>query len=438
MELRDLVVTPVLILVVLAAAYLIRPHVTDSVNRKYFFPALIAKMAGAIALGCIYQFYYGGGDTFNFHTLGSRQVWEAFMDSPAVGFKLLFGGKDQVGVYEYSSRILFYHDRPSYFVIQVAALFDLLTFSSYSGTAVLFSVLSFCGAWALFVTFYKKYSGAHLGLAISVLFIPSVVFWGSGILKDTLVLAALSLATYCVDVLFNQGRFKIGLLLLLLLSIYVIFSVKLFLLQAFVPTLLLWVSFQKLTSIRSVAFRMLVFPVVAIFLVVSAYYAVVNISKGDARYSLDRIAQTAKITAYDIGFYTGRDAGSGYSLGELDGTFGSLVTKIPQAINVTLFRPYLWEVKNPLMLLSAVEGTCLLLVVIYIVATARHRVFSLLNDPDILFALIFSLIVAFAVGVTSYNFGTLSRYKIPMLPYFALSIMLLYNKNKERKLVVLT
>lgn len=432
-----MVVTPILILLILAAAYLIRPRVTDAVNRKYFFPALIAKMAGAIALGFIYQFYYSGGDTFNFHTLGSRQVWEALMDSPEIGIKLLFGGKDQAGVYAYSSRILFYYDRASYFVIQVASLLDLLTFSSYSGTAVLFSVISFSGAWALFITFCKKYPGSHFGLAISILFIPSVIFWGSGILKDTLVLAALGFATYCVDVLINQGRFKIGLLLLLLLSLYVIFRVKLFLLQAFIPTLLLWVSFQKLTAIRSVAFRMLVFPVVAILLVVSGYYAVVSISKGDTRYSLDRIAQTAKITAYDIGFYTGRDAGSGYSLGELDGTFGSLLAKTPQAINVTLFRPYLWEVSNPLMLLSAFEGTCMLCVVIYILATARHRVFSLLNDPDIIFALTFSLIVAFAVGVTSYNFGTLSRYKIPMLPYFALSIVLLYIKNKERKLAVL-
>lgn len=432
MELRDLVVTPVLILLVLAAAYFIRHSVTDAVNRKYFFPALIAKIAGAIALGFIYQFYYNGGDTFNFHTLGSRHVWEAFMDSPEVGLKLLFGGKEQTGVYAYSSRILFYYDQPSYFVIQVASFFDLLTFSSYSATAVLFSVLSFCGAWALFVTFYKKYPEPHFGLATSILFIPSVVFWGSGILKDTLVLAALGIATYCVDVLINHGRFKLGVLALLILSIYVIFRVKLFLLQAFIPTLLLWISFQKLTSIRSLAFRMLVFPVLAILLIISGYYAVVNISKGDARYSIDRIAQTAKITAYDIGFYTGRDAGSGYSLGELDGTFGSLIAKTPQAINVTLFRPYLWEVKNPLMLLSAFEGTCLFLFFMYILVASRGKLFASFNNPDVVFALTFSLIVAFAVGITSYNFGTLARYKIPMIPFFTLALVLIHYGSKPK------
>ena len=76
---------------------------------------------------------------------------------------------------------------------------------------------------------------------------------------------------------------------------------------------------------------------------------------------------TAKITAYDIGYYTGRDAGSGYSLGELDGTFGSMIRLSPQAINVSLFRPYLWEVKNPLMLLSALESFLLLSLCLYII-----------------------------------------------------------------------
>lgn len=90
MELRDLIVTPIVIPLIYIMAYLIRPYLTDDVNRRFFFPAMNARIAGAIALGIIYQFYYGGGDTFNFHTHGSRHVWEAFWDSPAKGWKLFF------------------------------------------------------------------------------------------------------------------------------------------------------------------------------------------------------------------------------------------------------------------------------------------------------------------------------------------------------------
>lgn len=428
-----MVVTPILILLILAAAYLIRPRVTDAVNRKYFFPALIAKMAGAIALGFIYQFYYSGGDTFNFHTHGSRQVWLAFTESPEVAFRLIFGGTDQVGLYRYSSRILFYHDPQSFFVIRIASLLDLITFSSYSATAVLFSLWSFAGSWALFVTFYKRYPQLHLYIALCTLFIPSAVFWGSGILKDTLITGALGFATYSIDMLFNQKKIRWLTVLLLLLSLYIIFKTKLFILQAFLPAIVLWVSYKRVMSSPSVVIRMLIFPFLLIGGVLLSYWLVTKVGEGDARYAVSNIARTAQITAYDIGFYTGRDAGSGYSLGELDGTFSGMLSKLPQAINVSLFRPYLWEVKNPLMLLSSLEGTFLLVMVLYVLLSARLKFFSILNNPDVVFALTFSLIIAFAVGITSYNFGTLARYRIPLLPYFTISLVLLYFRNNERK-----
>ena len=82
MEIRDVIVTPVVILAVLFVAYFIRPRVTDDLTRKYFLPALVLKIFGAIVLGFIYQFYYSGGDTFNYHTHGSRHMWEAIIESP--------------------------------------------------------------------------------------------------------------------------------------------------------------------------------------------------------------------------------------------------------------------------------------------------------------------------------------------------------------------
>ena len=41
------------------------------------------------------------------------------------------------------------------------------------------------------------------------------------------------------------------------------------------------------------------------------------------------------------------------------------------------------------------------------------------KDPNLVFCLVFSIIFAFAVGISSYNFGALSRYKIPCLPFYA-------------------
>jgi hypothetical protein len=436
MELRDLAITPLLLIVIGIVAYFARPYATDSTNRKYFFPALILKILGAIVLGFIYQFYYTGGDTFNYHTHGSRHIWEAFVDSPSVGFSLFFSSGDYTqGVYKYASKIAFFQDPPSFFVVKVAFLFDIITFSSYSATSALFGVVSFMGGWQLFLSFYKRTPTLHKWQAAATLFIPSVIFWGSGLLKDTLTFSAIGFLTYSLNYFFFQKKFSFSQILLMIISIWILFSVKKYILLCYLPAALLWIYLDNLAQIKSWAVKILVTPIIIVFLIVSSYYAVIFVGEGDSRYSVDRLAITAKVTAYDIGFYSGREAGSGYSLGELDGTFGSLVSKIPAAVNVSLYRPYLWEVQNPLMFLSALESFGIAILTFYVLFKKRLLFFKALRDPTIVFCLVFSLTFAFAVGVSTFNFGTLTRYKIPLLPFFVLALgyILHYPYNLKRE-----
>lgn len=439
MELRDVIVTPVIIFIVYVAAYFIRPFVTDEINRKYFFPALSLRIFCAIALGLLYQFYYSGGDTYNYHTHGSRHVWDASMEDFSVGLRMIFGSTDsQEGIYRYSSKIYFFTDPSSYMVIRIAALFDLITFSAYSGTAVLFSVISFIGAWMLFLTFYKSYPHLSKAIAFATLFIPSVVFWGSGLLKDTITLACVGAATYLIRSLFSGKKFGIIQVLLLMLCVFLIYSIKKYVLLCFAPAALLWMYIGYLSRFRSLAFKVIMTPIVFGLSAISGYYAINQIGKDDPKYSLNNLGKTAQITAYDIRYYTGKDAGSGYTLGDLDGSFGSMLKLAPQAINVSLFRPYLWEVRNPLMLLSALESFALALITLYLVFSSFRFLGRGLINADVLFCFIFSVTFAFAVGVATYNFGTLSRYKIPLLPYFVVGIILLNNYiNNERKLLEL-
>jgi len=63
MGLKDFIVTPFIIFIVYLIGFIIRNYVTDNTTRKYFFPALTLKIIGAISVGLIYQFYYGGGAT---------------------------------------------------------------------------------------------------------------------------------------------------------------------------------------------------------------------------------------------------------------------------------------------------------------------------------------------------------------------------------------
>jgi hypothetical protein len=435
-ESRDLIVTPILLILVYVVAYLVRPWATDGINRKYFIPGLTFRIVGAIALGIVYQFYYHGGDTYNFHTHGSRHIWEAFWDSPDKGIKIFFfDGADEIGIYDYSSRIYFLRDKSSFALIRIAAFFDLFTFSTYSATAICFAVISFIGSWLLFLTFYKERTEAHRGIAFATLFVPSVCFWGSGVLKDTITLAALSVATFFIGRIFIEKKVRAFGIFWLFFSLYMLYSIKLYILLCFLPAAFLWLLARHLITLGSRMLQIIVLPFLLIITFVLGYYTVIQIGKEDQRYNISSIGETARVTAYDIAFQTGREAGSTYTLGELDGSIGTLVQLAPQAINVSLFRPYLWEVKNPLMLMSALESVCILILTLYFIFTGFRYVPGGLTDPNVIFCLIFSLTFAFAVGVSTYNFGTLSRYKIPLVPFYLIALVFLYDySNKARKL----
>lgn len=150
---------------------------------------------------------------------------------------------------------------------------------------------------------------------------------------------------------------------------------------------------------------------------------------------MENIAQTSKITAYDIRYGWGARSGdgSGYSLGELDGSWQSMIFVAPGAINVSLFRPYLWEANNPLMALSALESFITLLATILVLIQVRSYLFYYIR-AEVIFCLVFALIFAFGVGASSYNFGTLSRYKIPLLPFYWSALAIIYTSwARDRK-----
>lgn len=433
--------TPIVLFAVYTAAYVIRPWVTDNINRRYFFSGLTMKIIGALGVGFVYQFYYEGGDTFAYHTHGSRPLWEAIMESPTNGIRLLFvNGEYGPGIWDTAKQIWYWNDPQSFFVIRIAAILDLLTFSTYSATAVLFAVLAFIGGWMFFLTFYRLYPDQHRFVAIAVLFIPSVVFWGSGIFKDTITLAALGVATSLFYDIFIRRRVKLTSVALFLFSFWVIYSIKKYVLLCFLPAVLFWAVASYLSRIPSVMLRAVVAPVTGVVALFLAYYTVMKVGEDDARYNVQNLAQTAQITAYDIRYGWGARTGegSGYTLGELDGTWGSMLQLAPQAVNISLFRPYLWEVRNPLMLLSSLEGLILLICTLALIWKIKWKFFNYIQRPDVLFCFAFAIVFAFAVGVSTSNFGTLSRYKIPMMPYYLLGLGIVYGYwKRDRKVAEL-
>ena len=181
-------------------------------------------------------------------------------------------------------------------------------------------------------------------------------------------------------------------------------------------------------------------PFTLILLILGGYLAVKRIGQENHRYNLEKLSFTAESTARWLSYVSEKQDGSGYSLGDFDYSPAGIFRKTPAAIWVTLFRPYLWEVKNVVMLFSAIESLILLIftAVVIVSVILRGRISQLFSNPIVVFCLVFSITFAFAIGISTYNFGTLVRYKIPMMPFYLIALFILLNYSKRRrKLVVL-
>ena len=211
MGILDLILTPIYLAIIFGIALVIRNRtLAGSRVRKYFIPGLAVKIIGAISAGLIYQYYYGGGDTFFFYQ-GTKIIWQAFLDNPVTAFKILVSeaGLFNKNIFVYTNQIWTFKDPESFFVVRIAAALGFLCFNTYLVISMFLATISFIGTWALYKVFIDLYPTLHREMAIAILFLPSVFFWGSGLFKDTLTFAALGMLTYSLyQIFFKQTNIR--------------------------------------------------------------------------------------------------------------------------------------------------------------------------------------------------------------------------------------
>ena len=431
----DLVLTPFYLIIL---GYIARKH-RDKFYPKghelhpYYLPGLWVKFGGVIFIALIYQFYYGGGDTFNFFS-HARIINSSLSDSFGTWFDLITHASpdDNPRIYPYVAEMYWYPDVPSYTVATITAVLGLFSFTSYIPIALLFAYLSYTGIWAMYKTFARFYPTMTKPLAIAFLFVPSTFVWGSSIFKDTVCMFALGWMVYSTFKLFVDRDFSGKNFFFLAISFYLIAMIKIYILLAFLPALFLWLLMNYSKKIRITGLRWGINLMFIGLASLGFLFFAQKFADELNEYSLENISKKAKKTQDWITYVSETQEGSMYDIGELDGTLGSMLSKFPQAVNVTLFRPYLWESGKPIILLSSLEATAFLILTFLVfyrvgIFTTFRKIFK---DPNLLFFLIFTVIFAFSVGISTGNFGSLSRYKIPCMPFFAALLLILYYQTK--------
>lgn len=401
---------------------------------KYYRKGLLYKVYAGLLFGLVYAFYYGGGDTM-VYWMDAKILNTVILTEPLCYLKILFGDTRPLWFYCFDlSEYVPHHylrDQQAYAVSRLSSPFALLSIDSFFGCTILVAWLCFGGIWRLYRVFVEEYPNLQKELAIAFLFIPSVAFWGSGIMKDTFTLTAACWMTSSVYGLFLKRRNVFWNLFYVFISGYVMIVMKPYIFVALLPGTLIWVVFNRIQKIENPMVKFLSAPVIIMMgLVIGSALFSQTAGQLQDYGSVDTILDKAVATQEDLK----REAygGNSFDIGTIDPSIGGIARKAPVAIFAGLFRPTLLDVRNPIMLISAIENTVLLLFLLYMLYSVGIFAFTkyVFSKPMIMFSFVFAIFFAFAVGLTTSNFGSLVRYKIPSLPFLLASLYIIrYNKQ---------
>ncbi|HET6992058.1 MAG TPA: hypothetical protein VFJ43_12070, partial [Bacteroidia bacterium] len=405
-----------MLLIIAISFYIQISHIKKERIYKYYSWAVLAKISAAVAFCLIYIYYYDGGDTVSYYESSRALVnmgmknpgnfMQEVIQSPSMSNYLLF---DQATGYPWG---YMYFDPGSWFVAKLLCPILVIAFRSYLVSTVILSWFSFIGTWKLFKMLVRYYPYLEGRMAFSILFVPSVLFWGSGILKDTFTFTAVCWFIVGLDGVFISKISRVKNIFVLILSAYVLLSIKPYILISLLPGAFVWILYLRISGMNSRFLKVASIPLIYVFSFVIGYVILNLLGDRLGKFSIQKMLVTASVTQKDLkqDYYHG----SSFDIGDFEPTIGGMLGKAPAAITVGLFRPFIWEARNVVMLISGLENLSFLLMAIGVVAgllfDIRKFFRVILDNPFMIFLLSYSILFSLLVGLSTSNFGALVRF----------------------------
>lgn len=367
------------------------------------------KCAGAILIGLVYNYYYKGGDTFVLFD-NSRIMFDALKSQPIDYLKLLFGIDSESGYLKetYFSKMAAWYNNEydilfndSRTIIRIHSFVRIFSFGEYYVHAVFFSFMSFAGLTALYRTFSSSLKRHHEIFYAAILLVPSVAFWGSGALKEAVVLFAVGFLIYSslrMIIKKSAGNF-----LTVIVSLFLLLLTRFYFFIALLPGLvgLLLASNGKNVWKKFSASHL-------IWLVALYAFGFIN-----PACDVPCIMAAKQNNFVSLAHFS--KAGSTITEEKLKPEWRDIITKSPSAFFTTLTKPLSFSSGNVFLRIASLETLFILLMLLE--AVVLFRMPSKEDMPMLLLCLSFMVIAYTFIGLTTPVAGTLVRYKIVAIPF---------------------
>lgn len=394
------------------------------IKTNFLLLFFLLKFGAAVALTLLYTYYYPKetADIFRFFN-DAKPIYASLFENPVYYLKLITGfDNENPELQPYLNQInnwtkLFddrmYNDTQT--IIRFNALVMLFSFGEFYVHNVFASFLSFVGITALykFVMFHIKEKSTVYVIAIFLL--PSVIFWSSGVLKESLVMFALGLFLYATQRLFCE--FSVKNLAISLFGFWILSITKYYVIIALIPGLVAYLWHLKNENISPITKYSIVHGATAIlFILNETVFHIIPILDLIALKQNDFINFTCELG----------NVGSLIELTRLDNTFSSFLEVLPEAFVNSFFRPWPWEIHSFIAIIPTLENIAIIAIIVIAIMRPNKK------EKDfnfIFFASSFILILFLLSGYTTPVLGALVRYKVPALPFLYIVIVYLIDKN---------
>jgi len=434
---EDLVLAPFCLLILYIIIRNRAEKQKDPTVRRVYYRGFYFKIICVLAYTFISEFIFKGGDT-NLYYQGVKDLRAALNDDFSHITTIVKTLKLSI---DHPLTPYFFYDNyldditynymitaSNFFVPRLGLIPSLLFFNNYLCINFVFGFFALGGAIRIFKFFHYYYPDYTKEIALAAIFLPSVGFWSAGLLKDPICFGAIGYMLYAVQNIFVKKKNIKASLAWIIACGYLVFYIKPYILLTLILAILIWLFAEtnKLIADRTLR-NIFSFLTLAISVLV-AYFLLNYVSSQEAaqQYKLDTLMDKAEYQRKVIrDLEATTKLGSNFSINT-----SNPVLLIPNSIAATFFRPFLWEVRSPVALFSAIESLLFLLFTLFFFfKRGVGKYFKLtFGDPRLLMCFVFAMVFAIAVGASTSNFGALSRYKIPCMPFYFMGLLLVYKR----------
>lgn len=369
---------------------------------RIFWLAFVFRLLMGAGLGLLYLYYYSANDT-----------WLFFKDSTV----LAQFGKSDLAAY---LNFLFTDEMPDYlkaqlinsqprslFLVKFMSVFSWMGGNNYWISASYFSLIAFLASWYLFIVVTNLFENSWLAASLSFLFFPSIIFWSSGLIKETLALAGIYFIAGLFLKFIHQQKVMWFEWSIALYGFYVAWNLKYYWTALFGAVVFTYVVVFFLSKKVSFFKKYKTLSWFAIFTFLCGMASLLH-----PNFYLHRFLEVLITNHYDFIRISSDDGLIHFY--NLHASWASVILNSPWALFSGLLRPFVWEASGMTAILASLENLVIAILLISALSGFRmKRPHGLLLFSTIMYIALLCIFLALSTP----NLGTLSRYRVGFLPF---------------------